>query len=102
MKVPCLAWSTAGRALGLGDAVAYVRRGRGERKRPSTGWASLSPAENQVVRLVTVGLTNQEIGKRLLCSPRTVQAHLTHIFAKLGVESRLQASVHALRRGLVS
>ena len=87
-----------GRALSLDDAVAYVRRGRGERKRPSTGWASLSPAENHVARLTAGGLTNQEIAERLFCSPRTVQSHLTHIYAKLGVASRGELAAQAGRR----
>jgi DNA-binding CsgD family transcriptional regulator len=87
-----------GRALSLDGAVAYARRGRGERKRPSRGWASLSPAESQVVALVKQGLTNTEIGRRLLCSPRTVQAHLAHIFAKLGLSSRTELAAEAARR----
>jgi DNA-binding CsgD family transcriptional regulator len=84
-----------GEGLSLDGAVAYARRGRGERKRPSTGWGSLPPAEEQVVDLVGQGLTNAEIGQRLFCSPRTVQAHLTHIFAKLGVTSRTGLAAEA-------
>jgi DNA-binding CsgD family transcriptional regulator len=69
-----------GAALSLEEAVAYAARGRGERKRPSTGWASLTPAEQDVARLVAEGLANKEIADRLFISPRTVQAHLTHIY----------------------
>ena len=65
-----------GLRLELQEAVAYASRGRGSRKRPSTGWASLTPAELDVVRLVAEGLSNADIGKRLFISPRTVQAHL--------------------------
>ncbi len=79
-----------GRSLDLGDAVAYARRGRGERKRPDTGWASLTPAETQVVTLIKDGLANADIARQLMCSPRTIQAHLTHIYAKLGLTSRTQ------------
>jgi DNA-binding CsgD family transcriptional regulator len=77
-----------GRSLTLDEAVAYARRGRGERKRPPTGWASLTPMEAEVVELVRHGKTNAEIGARLFVSPRTVQAHLTRIYSKLGVNGR--------------
>src|SRR6202040_2664585 len=85
-----------GRSLSLDDAVDYARRGRGERKHPNSGWASLTPAETQVAALVKEGLSNPEIGRRLMCSPRTVQAHLTHIFAKLGVTSRAKLAAQAV------
>jgi len=77
-----------GRALTPDEAVAYARRGRGERKRPSSGWASLTPMERQVVDLVRLGRTNPEIGAQLFVSPRTVQAHLSQIYTKLGVKGR--------------
>ncbi len=91
------AWSE-GAALSLDDAVAYAERGRGERKRPSRGWDSLSPAELRVVQLVSEGLTNPQIGERLFISRRTVQAHLSHVFAKLGVASRAELAARAARR----
>jgi predicted ATPase/class 3 adenylate cyclase/DNA-binding CsgD family transcriptional regulator len=90
--------SEEGQGLSLDDAVAYARRGRGERKRPSTGWPSLSPSETQVVALVREGLTNSGIAERLFISPRTVQSHLTHIFTKLGVSTRTELAVIATRR----
>jgi DNA-binding CsgD family transcriptional regulator len=68
-----------GRALSVDEAAANARRRRGQRKRPSTGWASLSAAETQVVALVAEGLNNPQIAKRLLCSPRTVQAHFCEV-----------------------
>ncbi len=91
------AWS-AGAALAVDDAVAYAERGRGERRRPSRGWDSLSPAEVRVVQLVAEGLTNPQIGERLFISRRTVQAHLSHVFAKLGVASRAELAAQAARR----
>ena len=60
---------------------------RGDRGRPSSGWASLTPAELDVVRLVAEGLTNPQVGERLFISRRTVQTHLAHIFAKLGIST---------------
>ena len=70
------AWAE-GAALSIEEAIAYAQRGRGERKRPASGWASLTPAERDVARLVCEGLANKEIATRLFVSPRTVQAHLS-------------------------
>jgi predicted ATPase/class 3 adenylate cyclase/DNA-binding CsgD family transcriptional regulator len=90
--------SHEGQELALDDAVVYARRGRGERKRPSTGWPSLTPSETQIVACVQEGMTNSEIAERLFISPRTVQSHLTHIFTKLDVSSRTELAVIATRR----
>jgi DNA-binding CsgD family transcriptional regulator len=79
-----------GAALSTVEAIAYAQRRRGERKRPSTGWASLTPTERDVVRLVSEGLANNDIAARLFVSPRTVQTHLTHVYSKLGLTSRVQ------------
>jgi len=49
------AWGEAA-AMSTEEAIAYVQRGRAERKRPSSGWAALTPAELDVVRLVREGL----------------------------------------------
>ena len=84
--------------MSLDEAVAYAQRGRGERKRPSSGWASLTPAELEVVRLVADGLANKEIAEKLFISPRTVQAHLTHIYAKLDISSRVALAKEAAAR----
>ena len=83
------AWAE-GAAMSIDEAIAYVKRGRGERKRPASGWASLTPTERDVVRLVSIGLANKDIASRLFVSPRTVQTHLTHVYAKLGLTSRVQ------------
>jgi DNA-binding CsgD family transcriptional regulator/Tfp pilus assembly protein PilF len=90
------AWSE-GAALSIEEAIAYAQRGRGERKRPSTGWGSLTPAECDVVKLVAEGLTNKDVAGRLFISPRTVQSHLAHVFAKLGVTTRTQLAQEAAR-----
>ncbi|MGA9356501.1 MAG: LuxR C-terminal-related transcriptional regulator [Mycobacterium sp.] len=91
------AWAE-GAALSLEEAIAYAQRGRGERKRPASGWASLTPAERDVARLICEGLANKEVAARLFVSPRTVQAHLSHIYAKLGITSRVQLVQEAARR----
>jgi DNA-binding CsgD family transcriptional regulator len=90
------AWAD-GAGLSTEEAIAYAQRGRGERKRPTTGWASLTPAEIDVIRLVSEGLTNNDIATRLFVSPRTVQTHLTHVYDKLGLTSRVQLAQEAAR-----
>ncbi len=90
------AWAE-GAALSTEEAIGYPQRGRGERKRASSGWESLTPAELDVVGLVTEGLGNKDIATRLFLSPRTVQAHLTHVYTKLGIASRFQLIQEAAR-----
>jgi predicted ATPase/class 3 adenylate cyclase/DNA-binding CsgD family transcriptional regulator len=92
------AWAE-GAALSTEAAIAYAQRGRGERRRPASGWASLTPTELDVVRLVSEGLGNNDIATRLFVSPRTVQSHLTHVYAKLGLTSRVQLVQEAARHG---
>lgn len=87
-----------GAALDYEEVLAYVNRGRGPRKRPSSGWASLTPAEQSVVKLVAEGLSNPEIAERLFISRKTVATHLSHVFAKLGVTSRAELAAAATRR----
>jgi DNA-binding CsgD family transcriptional regulator/tetratricopeptide (TPR) repeat protein len=79
-----------GAALSIEEATRCALGGRTTRKRASTGWDSLTPAELDVVRLVCEGLGNKDVATRLFISPRTVQAHLTHVYTKLGLTSRMQ------------
>jgi predicted ATPase/class 3 adenylate cyclase/DNA-binding CsgD family transcriptional regulator len=90
------AWAE-GAALTTEAAIAYAQRGRVAGKRPASGWESLTPSERDVVRLVSEGLTNNEIATRLFVSPRTVQTHLTHVYTKLGLTSRVQLVQEAAR-----
>ncbi|MDT5308772.1 MAG: hypothetical protein QOE48_4457, partial [Mycobacterium sp.] len=90
------AWAE-GAALSTEEAIAYAQRGRGQRKRPASGWGSLTPTERDVVRLVSEGLANNEIATRLFVSPRTVQTHLTHVYTKLGLTSRVQLAQEVAR-----
>ena len=54
-----------GSALSTEEAISYAQRGRGERKRPASGWAALTPTEHDAIRLVGEGLSNKGIGARL-------------------------------------
>jgi predicted ATPase/class 3 adenylate cyclase/DNA-binding CsgD family transcriptional regulator len=90
------AWAE-GAALSTEEAIAYAQRGRGERKRSTSGWGSLTPTERDVIRLVSEGLANNDIATRLFVSPRTVQSHLTHVYSKLGLTSRVQLVQEAAR-----
>jgi DNA-binding CsgD family transcriptional regulator len=90
------AWAE-GTALSIDEAVAYAQRGRGERRRPASGWGSLTPTELDVVRLVGEGLSNKDIAARLFVSPRTVQSHLRHVYSKLGLTSRVQLAQETAR-----
>jgi DNA-binding CsgD family transcriptional regulator len=74
-----------------------VRPGpRGPRHRPAGGWERLTKTERAVSLLVAEGLTNGAVARRLYISPHTVNTHLRHVFAKLGVSNRvaLAAVVH--------
>jgi DNA-binding CsgD family transcriptional regulator len=75
-----------------------VRPGRrGSRKRPSTGWESLTDTERAVSLLVAEGLTNGAVARRLYISPHTVNTHLRHVFAKLDVPNRVALAAEVNR-----
>jgi predicted ATPase/class 3 adenylate cyclase/DNA-binding CsgD family transcriptional regulator len=93
---------SAGCALTLDEAVSYAERGRGSRKRPTHGWDSITPTEKQVIDLVRGGLTNAQIAERLFMSPRTVQTHLTHVFAKLNIATRTELAAETAGRDVAS
>lgn len=80
----------AGAALSTAEAITNALRGRTKPKRPSSGWSSLTPAERNVARLVGEGLRNKDIAAQLVISTRTVETHLTRIYAKLNLSSRVQ------------
>jgi DNA-binding CsgD family transcriptional regulator len=76
-----------------------IRRGPHARHRRSRrGWASLTPTEERVVRLVAQGLSNPQIAAQLFLSRRTVQTHVSHILAKLDLSSRIDIAREAERR----
>ena len=94
-----VAWAEAFE-MPLNEAVAYASRARGRRDRPPQGWESLTPTELEVARHAAGGLTNPQIAERMFIARATVKAHLSHIFAKLGMSTRAELAAEAARRGL--
>lgn len=67
-----------------------------------TNESQISEREREILRLVATGATNQQIAIALNISVNTVKVHLRNIFAKIGVESRTEATVYAIRNGIVT
>ena len=78
-------------------AAALLRR-RAPSHVPYT--SQLSPRETDIIRLIAQGLSNRDIGRRLVLSEKTVKNHVSRIFSKLHFTARSQAAVHAIRSGL--
>jgi DNA-binding NarL/FixJ family response regulator len=90
------------RAVGRGESPLHPKAARElllARSRPSER-PQLTPREADVLRLVRLGLANKQIGRRLGISERTVKAHLTSAFQRIGVVDRTQAAIWAERHGL--
>jgi DNA-binding NarL/FixJ family response regulator len=75
--------------------------GRAEPSAPDP-FAELSERELEILRLIADGHANKEIARRLVISERTVRTHVSHVLQKLGVTSRTQAALLAVRAGLAS
>jgi DNA-binding CsgD family transcriptional regulator len=63
--------------------------------------AELSEREHEILRLVATGASNKQIAQQLVISPNTVKVHLRNIFGKIGVATRTEAALYAIRKGLV-
>ncbi|GAB2943419.1 response regulator [Nonomuraea fastidiosa] len=68
---------------------------------PDQRLAALTSRELEAVRLVALGLSNNEIAERLVISPLTAKTHITRAIAKLGVRDRVQLVILAYESGLV-
>jgi DNA-binding NarL/FixJ family response regulator len=93
------------RAAALGDVPLAPRAAREvltSRAVAGDAPSGLSPREQEVLRLVAQGLPNKLIARRLEISEKTVKAHLTSVFAQIGVTDRTQAALWAQRHGLGS
>jgi len=89
-------WDAA-RAETLLRTLGFHRGVRGPRRRPKTGWDSLTEAERVVADLVAEGLSNPAVAARLYLSRRTVQGHVSSILGKLGVTSRVELATMITR-----
>jgi DNA-binding CsgD family transcriptional regulator len=76
--------------------------GETARKRDPSTVDQLTPQELQIARFVAEGLSNKEVAAQLFLSPRTIEHHLRHVFAKLGVKSRTQLARLPLGPALVA
>lgn len=81
-----------------GVLVAAGHRARGRRDRP----AGLTAREVDVLRLVARGLSSKEIAAELVISPKTARNHIEHIYVKTGATSRVDASLFAIKHGLLT
>ena len=84
------------------DEAAAVLRSLGASGRSASRGdrASLTARESEVLGLIASGLSNGEIARRLVISPKTAEHHVSRVLGKLGVRSRAEAAAHAVREGL--
>lgn len=101
------AWSE-GSTLSIEQALAIPEQetlaipSQGERLlSPPSYPGELTRREAEVLRIVAQGLTNEQVARRLAISPRTVDTHLTSIYSKIGVTSRVAATRYAIEHHLV-
>ncbi len=66
------------------------------------GPAGLTAREVEVLQLVARGMSNREIARRLVISPKTVGSHVEHIYDKIGVSTRAAATLFAMEHGLIA
>lgn len=90
-----------GEHISLTDAIALAQSRRGSRRRPTTGWDALTPAELRVVALVGEGLSNRQIAERLFVTRDTVKGHVASALRKLGISNRTELATEATRRAPV-
>ncbi len=72
------------------------------RSRPEFGWESLTPTEQRIVDSVAAGTAGPDIARQMHLSTRTVQTHVSHALAKLGLANRVELAAAAIRRNLAS
>lgn len=83
------------------DAAEAVQRAAGQRvSRAPPAVSGLTERETAVLRLLVRGLSNREIGAQLYLSPKTVGHHIESMYAKIGVSTRVGATLFAVQHGL--
>jgi DNA-binding NarL/FixJ family response regulator len=96
--------AAAVRAAARGDvhlAPAVARELTAAMRAPQVGAVALTPREREVLALIADGRANREIAAALQVSERTARTHVSNILAKLGLTSRTQAALFAVREGIV-
>jgi HD-GYP domain-containing protein (c-di-GMP phosphodiesterase class II) len=90
-------------ALFDGDAADAVLRAAGHAVKRRREWPwGLTNREVEVLRLLVRGLSNKEIAEQLVISRKTAGSHVEHIYTKIGVSNRAQASLFAVKHGLMT
>jgi len=84
-----------------GDAVEAVLATAGHEVRRREYPAALTSREVDVLRLLARGLSSRQISEHLVISPKTARNHIEHIYTKIGVTSRVTASLFAIQNGLL-
>lgn len=92
--------SVAAGALWFDPRALAAQRSEPAETPAATATADLTTREREVVALVAEGLRNEEVGRRLGISEKTVRNHLTAVFQKLGLSGRLELVLFAVRHGL--
>jgi DNA-binding NarL/FixJ family response regulator len=91
-----------GRELGADRGVAAPGAAAGARKAPRSSWpAGLSDREVEILRLLARGLSRRQLAGQLVLSEHTVRHHLEHIYTKLGVSTRVGATLFAIEHDLL-
>ena len=81
---------------------AVTRRLTQEMRAPRSGLGVLTAREKEVLVLVAEGRSNKDIAAHLVISERTARTHVSHLLAKMGLSSRTQAALLAIKEGLAS
>ena len=87
-----------GAALSLEERVRLRGPGSGRAQAAGDRWAALTATEARVAALAAEGLTNAQVGEQLFISRHTVDSHLRHIYAKLGVSTRAELATRVARQ----